>query len=213
MAWTSIAELSARHDPRYMLGVKKIQAQWEMSREAEDRRYSNALDLQNRATSQQWDMTRYKEEQERQREEERGRSTLAVEQKRGENRLAELDKELSNKIQIVGIEAQVATALKFIDEIAKTGQWFREALTKQMAFRLDGQKEILRAMLTERQAQSTHWRDIEKMNIEAEHTRRQKEMDDFIKKALAYGEVVSKMASEKAAAEAVESIAAKWATE
>jgi hypothetical protein len=195
-----------------MLGVQQIQAQWQMSRETEDRRYSNQLDLQNRANSQQWDMTRYKEEQERQREEERGRSSLAVEQRRGENRLAELDRELSNKIQVIGVEAQVAAAMKWIDEVAKNGQWFRDALTTQMAFRIDGQKEILRAMIAERHADSAHWREIEKVKIEAEHKARLLEIDEFTKKALAYGEVVTKMANEKAGADAIDSIIAKWST-
>lgn len=211
MAWTSIAELTARHNPNYMLGVQKIQAQWQMSREIEDRRYSNQIELQNRANSQQWDLARYKEEQERQREEERGRTALSVESKRGENRIAELDKELSNKIQLVGVEAQFAREMKFIEELAKNNDWFRNALMEQMRFRIEGQKEILRAMLAERQAEFAHWRDIEKMKLEAEHKQRLQEIDDMAKKALAYGEVVAKMAGEKAGADAVNSILEKWA--
>lgn len=212
MAFSSIAEWQARHSPQFITKMEQMRAQRQISIESEDRRYSNQLELQNRANSQNWDMTRYKEEQATQRDNERGRMALSVEQERGKNRLAELDRELSNKIQLVGVESQVAIAMRFVDELAKNGQWFRDALMKQVDFRIDSQKEILRAMLTEKLAQSGHWREIEKMKLDAEHKERLIVIDAFTKKAMAYAEVVAQQAGDKAGADAVDSILSKWAT-
>jgi hypothetical protein len=79
-----------------------------------------------------------------------------------------------------------------------------------MRFRIDGQKEILRAMLTERQADFSHWREIEKTKLDAEHKERLQQIDNLAKKALAYGEVVTKEAGEQAGADAVNSIVSRW---
>jgi hypothetical protein len=210
MAWTSFAELQARHSPRYIIETDKMHAKVQLAREMENTKHYNSLELLNRTQSNNWDLARYKEEQERQREEERGRTALAVESKRGENRIAELDRELSNKIQLVGVEAQFAREMKFIEEVAKNNDFFRNALTEQMRFRIDGQKEILRAMLTERQADFSHWREIEKTKLDAEHKERLQQIDNLAKKALAYGEVVTKEAGEQAGADAVNSIVSRW---
>lgn len=211
MAFSSFAEWQARHSPQYITKIEQMRMQRQISIESEDRRYSNQIDLLNRSNAQQWEMARYKEDQATQRENERGRVAVAVEQERGGNRLAELDRELSNKIRLIGAETQVAMAMRFIDELAKDAQWFRDALMKQVEFRMDMQKEILRAMLAEKLAQSGFWRDIEKMKIDYEHKARLIEIDDFTKKAMAYSEFVAQKAGEKAGADAVDSILSKWA--
>ena len=210
MQWTNFAELAASHDPHYRLGMKKIQAQWEMSREAENNRYHRDLELQDRANSQQWDMVRYREEQERRREEERGRTALSVEQRRGENRIQELDKELDNKIRYLNAEQHVQNAMRLLDEMAKNNDFLRGGLTDILRAKQDAQKMIFQAMLNEQAAGSAHWREIERRKVELEHQERLRQIDDLAKKALAYGEVVAANAGEATAARAVESLVAKW---
>lgn len=210
MQWTNWAELSASHSPHYRLGMKKIQAQWEMSREAEYSRHHRDLELQNRANNQQWELTRYKEEQERHREEERGRNALSVEERRGQNRIQELDKELDNKIRYLGAEQHVQNAMRLLDEMAKNNDFLRHGLTDILKTKYDAQKMILQSMLNEQAASNSHWREIERRRVELEHQERLRQIDDLAKKALAYGEVVAANAGESAATKAVESLVAKW---
>ena len=210
MQWTNFAELAASHDPHYRLGMKKIQAQWEMSREAENNRYHRDLELQNRANNQQWELTRYKEEQERRKEEERGRNAISVEERRGQNRIQELDKELDNKIRYLGAEQHVQNAMRLLDEMAKNNDFLRHGLTDVLKTKYDAQKMILQYMLNEQAASNSHWREIERRRIELEHQERLRQIDDLAKKALAYGEVIAANAGESAATKAVESLVAKW---
>jgi hypothetical protein len=210
MQWTNFAELAASHDPHYRLGMRKIQAQWEMSREAENNRYHRDLELQNRANSQQWELARYKEEQERRREEERGRNALSVEERRGENRIQELDKELDNKIRYLGAEQHVQNAMRLLDEMAKNNDFLRHGLTEILKTKHDAQKMILQSMLNEQDANNAHWREIERRRVELEHQERLRQIDDLAKKALAYGEVVAANAGDAAAAKAIDSIVSKW---
>ncbi len=210
MQWTNFAELAASHDPHYRLGMKKIQAQWEMSREAENNRYHRDLELQNLANSQQWELERYKEERERRREEERGRNAISVEERRGQNRIQELDKELDNKIRYLGAEQQVQNAMRLLDEMAKNNDFFRNGLTEILKTKHDAQKMILQSMLNEQTANNVHWREIERRRIELEHQERLRQIDEMANKALAYGEVVAANAGDAAAARAIESIVSKW---
>lgn len=206
----SVSQWMARHDPHYIARIDGLHMQRQIAYESEERKYSNQIELLNRSNSQQWDLARYKEEQTTQRENERGRMAVSVEQERGKNRLSELDRELQNKIKVMGIEQQFALAQKFVDELAKDREWYRGALSKLVDFRLDMQKQILQAMLAEQLAQSGHWRELEKIRLDAEHKERLQEIEQFHKNAVAFGETAAAMAGEKAGAEAVESLINRW---
>jgi hypothetical protein len=205
MQWTNFAELAASHDPHYRLGMKKIQAQWEMSREAENRRHQSQVELQDRANSQQWERERYKEE-------ERGRTALSVEERRGSNRIQELDKELDNKIRYLNAEQHVQNAMRLLDEMAKNFDFLRGGLTDILKTKYDTQKMVLQAMLNEQAAGSAHWREIERRKVELEHQERLREIDDLAKKALAYGEFVAANKGEELATKAIDSLVNRWAS-
>lgn len=195
----SIAQWQARHSPQYMIAMEKLQAQRQIAYEVEERR-----------NSQQWELARYKENQESQRESERGRMALSVERERGINRLTELDRELQNKIKIIGAEAQVSIMMKIIDELAKNKEFFRKSLEKRSEFRADVQKAILMAIIAKKQGVVNHERDIEKIQLEADLKARQAQIDDYTKKAIAYGEVIAKREGDEAGAKAVDDLVAEW---
>ena len=195
----SIAQWQARHSPQYMIAMEKLQTQRQIAYETEERRHSNQLEIQNRSNSQQWELTRYKEEQ-----------AVQAENIRGKNRLAELDRELDNKLKIIGTEAQVAMTMKLVDELAKNRDFFRSALDKRADFRADMQKAILMAMIAKKQGIDNHTRDIEKMRLEAELRARQDQIDDYAKKAIAYGEIIAKKEGDEAATRAINSIVDEW---
>jgi hypothetical protein len=217
----SIAQWQSRHTPQYMIAVEKLQAQRQMAHEIEDKRYYNQIDIQNRQNSHQWDLMQYKENQAMQRENEKGRMALEVERERSKsafqlesekskNRLAELEAELNNKIQTIGVEMQVAMAMKIVEQIQKNKDSFRNALEKRADFRADMHKAILNAIIAKKQGIGDHAKDLEKMRLEAELRHRKEEIDELTKKALAYGEVVAKREGDEAGAQAVNDLVAKW---
>jgi hypothetical protein len=195
----SIAQWQARHSPQYMIAMEKLQTQKQM-----------AYELAERQNAQQWELAQYKENQATQRENERNRMALQAERERGKNRLAELDRELENKIRFLGAESQNAMAQKIFDEFSKNRDHFREGLAKRADFRADMQRAILTAMIAKKQGAENHSQALEKMRLEAELRHRKEEIDEYVKKAIAYGEAVAQKQGEKAGADAVNSLIAGW---
>jgi hypothetical protein len=199
MAWQSIAEWEARHSPQYITAVQKLQMQRQIAHEVEDRR-----------ASQQMETMRYQADMQAQRDQAREGAMLAVEQERGRNRIAEIREELDAKIRLMGVEAQIATFTRLLDEQGKNRDHFRELLTKRADFRAETQKAIIHALIAKKAGIDAHGQATERIRLEAEIRECKAEIDELARKAIAFGEIESKSHGEAAAAKTINDLVAKW---
>ena len=199
MAWQSIAQWQARHSPQYVTAVQKLQMQRQIAHEVEDRRHA-----------QQIEALQYQAAREREREQAREATMLAVEESRGKNQLALVQAELDAKIRLMGVEGQVAAFTRILDEQTKNREHFRELLTKRADFRAEMQKSILQALIAKKAGGEAHAQTIEKMRLDSELKTQKAEIDELTNRAIAYGEFVAKKDGEAAAAKALDDLVKKW---
>lgn len=221
MQWISIAEWQARHSPGYITAVQKLQMQRQVAHETEQLRYDrqmaglrfqadNQKELEQYKAQNQREAMRYDAEMQDRRDQNREAAMIKVEQERGKNNLAEMDRDLNNKIRIMGAEAQIASFMRILDEQGKNRDLFRGLLEQQAQFRMQNQTAIIQALIAKKMGNHAHGLELEKMKLAADLQARKSEIDELAKKAIAYGEIVSKQQGDAAATQAINDILRSW---
>lgn len=192
----NLAELMLRFDPHYQLKLQQIQQsayneQYRASANMERERFKASEEWQRvqYKAGEEWRQAQYKAEQENQRmqtmfaredqrEEMRGKNALAVEEARGrnalnlagyehQNKLAQMQADLENRLTASGFESGILAMQKLIDEDNHRRASLLKQIEERSQLRSKVTKMLAGAIIQEKLAQKQHQRDLEKMSHES----------------------------------------------
>ena len=183
---TNLAQLMARFDPHYQLKLQQIQ---QSAYNEQYRAYAN-MERERFKANEEWQRMQYKAEQdsqrmqtmlarEDQREEMRGKNALAVEEARGrnalnlathehQNKLAQMQADLENRLTVSGFESLILSTQKIMDEDNNRRASLLKQLEERSQLRGEVTKMLMGAIIQEKLAQKQHKRDLEKMSHESD---------------------------------------------